>query len=466
MAILGRGKKVERGEGKGVVPYSFLLICLTSLLTLSAGLASVARAQAPSDGIIYSQKSVMRIPFEVDATERRLREVQLYVSEDRGLTWQKASSAAPDQRFFNFRAERDGLHWFTVRTVDMAGGIRPPTLEGVRPGLSVYVDTHPPVIVLRARPAREGMATVEWDIREDNLDLSSFSLEYRLPGNVEWIPLSAQAAVAGQHTWSPGTNGVFDVRLRVRDLARNEGDAKITLAPNGQEVRGANSPPDQELQGSSPQSLPGTRWVNSKKISLKYEVKEEGPSGISVVELWATRDGREWAKFNEDPSHQSPYVFDVSEEGVYGFTLVVRSGVGLSVRPPRPGERPQVWIEVDLTKPIVHWVNADVGRGADTGNLTITWKATDKNLAREPITISYAKDAAGLWTPIASNIENSGRFVWRMPTANIPYKFYVKVEAADKAHNVGSAETPKAVIVDLHEPKGLILEVEPATGGK
>ena len=42
---------------------------------------------------------------------------------------------------------------------------------------------------------------------------------------------------------------------------------------------------------------------------------------------------------------------------------------------------------------------------------------------------------------------------------SVPYQFHVRVEAADKAGNVGSAETAKPVIVDLSQPKVQVIGV-------
>ena len=433
---------------------------LWALLLLCAFLtaASPGYSQAPGNRVIYSRQPVFRIPFETDAGERRLREVQLYVSEDHGQTWRPAGTVAPEQHGFNFRAEHDGLYWFTVRTVDLAGRANPATLEGARPQLEVYVDTQVPIVTLRPAPAREGTYAVEWEIREDNLDRASFFLEYRAAGGSEWIPLNVEPAANGQHAWTPSTSGTVDVRLRVRDLAKNEGEAMIKLTPGTQESR-TSSGQDAGASSSS-RTAPGKLWVNSTKIKLNYEVKDTGPSGVRTVELWYTRDGRTWDKY-EEREHKPPYIFEVHEEGVYGFTLIARSGVGLSENPPRSGDAPQVWVEVDLQKPIVHWVTAEVGRGSESGWLTISWKATDKNLGREPIGISYAKDRQGSWTPIASRIENTGRYRWQMPEG-VPYSFFVRVEATDQAGNEAVLVTPQPILVDLAKPKGVILNVEPA----
>jgi hypothetical protein len=210
---------------------------------------------------------------------------------------------------------------------------------------------------------------------------------------------------------------------------------------------------------------PDRRLVNSKRISLNYELKEVGPSGVSTIELWYTQDGRAWSRYplprSGDEVQRPPLVFEVNQEGVYGFTLVAKSGVGLGERPPQVGDRPQVWVEVDLTRPLVSLQNVLVGQGPDKGKLTVHWTARDKNLGRDPIAISYAEQAGGPWTPIVEHIQNTGRYVWSMPE-RVPYQFLVRVEAADLAGNVGEAVTPTMVKVDLAQPKVRILQVEPA----
>jgi hypothetical protein len=66
---------------------------------------------------------------------------------------------------------------------------------------------------------------------------------------------------------------------------------------------------------------------------------------------------------------------------------------------------------------------------------------------------------------IASHLPNNGRYEWQLGPNVSPYSFFVRVEAADKAGNIGSKDTPQPVIVDLHIPKGTILDVTPAGKG-
>jgi hypothetical protein len=445
-------------------------------LLLAAALAppGPTRAQDASANVTYTNANHFRIPFHPGAGKQRLKQLQLFYSTDQGRTWQPAAVAPPDpppsEAHFRFICDRDGQYWFTVQTQDLDGRLNPPTLDGAQPSLKVIVDTQRPEVQLRPLPGRAGEVGVAWDIRDENFDArnpDSIRLEYRAAGAVNWIVLAANPA-AGQHFWDPGTSAPLEVRLRARDRAGNIGEASSNVIV-GQQGAGQPPPPGGGGGGAFPLpfGFPGGvehRLVNSKRISLNYELKEVGPSGVSAVELWYTQDGRSWNKYplpqTPGTTPPRPLVFDVDGEGIYGFTLVARSGVGLGERPPQLGDRPQVWVEVDLTKPQVQLQGVFVGQGADKGKLTITWGARDKNLGRDPITISYAEQSSGPWTPIALKTANSGRYTWTMPE-RVPYQFLVRVEAVDQAGNVGEAMTPEVVKVDLAQPRVRILGVEP-----
>jgi hypothetical protein len=266
--------------------------------------------------------------------------------------------------------------------------------------------------------------------------------------------------LSGQLSWDPGAEGPVEVRLQVKDRAGNLGEAAVTLRGDGTPVRRAD-------EGAAPdrgEPAPGNvRKVNSPRISLNYKVDDVGPSGVKVVEVWLTSNTRDWKCFARDTSNRPPFVVEVPGEGRHGLSLVARSGVDLGEKPPRSGDAPQLWVEVDLTKPVVKSVAAVVGRGADTGSLTITWLASDKNLSQRPITIFYATTPEGDWKqiPDAVGIDNTGRFVWRMGSG-VPYEFYVRVEALDEAGNVGEARTAQAVKVDLSLPRARLIDIGPA----
>jgi hypothetical protein len=359
--------------------------------------------------------------------------------------------------------------------VDLDGRGNPLTMENARPGLKVCVDTQPPIPNLRALTPRDGEVGVSWDVRDDNLDSSTLSLDYRLPGSAEWLTVGGEIQATGQRYWRPNTQGTVEVRLRARDRAYNWGEEKTQVSLNGKSEDRGLTTQDGAAPSRSSISPEGTRHlVNSKRISLNYELKEVGPSKVSLVELWLTRDGRNWQKYKEDANAQPPFIVEVNDEGLYGFTLVARSGVGLGERPPQVGDPPQVWVEVDLTKPVVRILNIEPPRTVDDRKLTITWSASDKNFGLRPIMLSYrsasqprtnsgaaenAVETDETWQTIDKDLENTGRYVWTMPQ-DVPFRMYFKVEATDRAGNTGEAKTANPILVDLSKPKVSITNVE------
>lgn len=450
---------------------SVFLVLMVPWLLLTA-----VPAQESSGGIIFSRHRQFRIPFNTGTGTGKLKQLQLFVSTDQGRSWQPSASAPPEQGNFRFMADRDGYYWFTVQTLDLDGRLYPLTLDGAAPSLKVVIDTQPPTVALQALAPRNGEVGVAWDIRDENLDLTApeaLRLEYRPTGTASWFAVAAPAG-SNQVYWAPQSQVPIEVRLRARDRAGNVGEGTATVngapgfapvnpaVPNQATVPFQNN--DQAQQIFNGPTEGERKLVGSKRINLNYELKEVGPSGVSQVELWYTQDGRAWNKyplrFGDDPT-QKNIVFDVASEGIYGISLVAKSGVGLGERPPQIGDRPQLWVEVDVTKPIVQLHNVLVGTGPDKGKLNVTWTARDKNLARDPITVSYAEQLAGPWTPVAEKLPNTGRYIWAMPE-RVPYQFHLKVEAADLAGNVGEALTDSLIKVDLSQPKVKILNVEPA----
>lgn len=429
-------------------------------LLLLVGLGMTVRAQ---EDIYYSRQTTFRIPFQIDLNDRRVVQVILHVSEDLGRTYQQVTTAGPGDKGFTFTAKRDGWYYFTVQTMDNERRLFPTSVDGSLPGLRVLVDTVAPSIKIKAlNNLKPGQVGLEWDIRDESLDPNSLRLEYRSPGQL-WQDRVVQKAAYGTTSWDPGVAGPIEVRLQIKDRAGNLGEAteRISGGIGGKPMDRVDEPPMQpQPRNDDPSAI---RKINSKRISLNYKIDDVGPSDVAAVEIWKTRDGRLWQRHPQDADKRPPFIIEVEGEGRYGFTLVAKSGVGLGEGAPRPGDQPQIWVEVDLTKPDVRVVETNVGRGLETGNLTITWSATDRNLARQGISLLYSTKAEGPWTAIpgATTLENTGRFIWRM-AADVPYEFFIRVEAADEAGNIGQADTQRSIKVDLSLPKARVIGVEPA----
>lgn len=432
-----------------------------------------SHAQEPLAGVIFFQHRQFKIPFKNDFKSANVNQVRLYVSSDQGRSWNLTATAAPEERHFKYSTPQDGFFWFAVQTVDTQNKLSPPGVDDLRANLKVIVDSVAPSVQVQPLAPRNNEVGVAWSVRDDNLDVAlpdSIRVEWRIAGGATWIPLALPLG-ASQIYWNPLTNAQLEVRVLARDRAGNVGEDKTSVG--GQGAGGfQNNPFISDPVNNNPVPNLERKFVNNKQISLVYDLKDVGPSGVSSVELWYTLyQGRAWNKLTEYPLEiknpaeaQQPkkLAFDVEGEGVYGISLVAKSGVGLSSRAPQPGERPQFWIEVDLTKPQVQLLGVSVGQGVDKGKLAISWTARDKNLGPNPIRLSHAEDPKGPWTTFADTLANTGKYVWTMPDP-LPYQFYVRVEAIDRATNIGEAVTPEKVKVDLSQPKALIRDIEPAS---
>ena len=319
-----------------------------------------------------------------------------------------------------------------------------------------------------------------------------------MPGARDWrqVP-NVRPELLGSARWDAGTADPLRVRAIVDDRAKNRAEAEIDLpdgmaanpgpavaadprdfsqpppvtpiAPAALAEAGSdpfNGFPPPQNAASDPRPAPtagpsGTLLVGNPRFPLAYTVDDAGPAGPSLVELWATRDGgRTWSRLPEDPDRASPYNVDLGGEGTFGLWLVVQGASGLGDPPPAPGDRPQMWVEVDSVDPQVALDPPRVGLGSQAGRVTITWRANDPHLDGRPIVISYRADRPGSpWVPITPRMENKGFYVWTVPP-NTPPRFFLRVDAFDTLGNRGFAETASPVLVDRARPKGRIVGID------
>jgi hypothetical protein len=478
---------------------------------------------------IVTNKLRFRIPFRFDAAalqRMNARELQLFVSTNRGATWGLAQSINPQSGRFEYQAASDGEYWFAVRTLDAFGQAHPAG-EQLDPGLIVVVDTVPPQLDLQLQPLGSGKVQLSWQSHDPHLDPATLRLEYLQPGSADWQAVSVVPRNSGQTSWSVPQGGLVSVRGSISDQAGNQGlkqsQAAVTAGsdpasrPTGPALREPiaettfpdDSPPtlppaptmpvitpgptrDATALGASPTFISGQtafrpeimqdRWsnpeaptvdtgnafrpqarqriVSTRKFQLGYKVDDVGPSGVGGVDLFISQDqGRRWWRYGEDTDRTSPFDVQVPQEGEYGFTVRVRSGAGLSLDPPTPGEPPSISIIVDLTPPALELLPVQQGQGSSLNQVMIRWRSSDAHPSDKPISLYYAPTADGPWELISGWRQDTGSFAWNVgPGA--PTQFYVRVLARDAAGNATKAETPQPIVVDLTRPSARIVDVE------
>jgi len=216
---------------------------------------------------------------------------------------------------------------------------------------------------------------------------------------------------------------------------------------------------NQDFQGELLPSGVHPHFVNTREFEMMYDVEEVGSSGVARVELWATRDGgRNWESFGEDDDCQSPMLVEVDEEGTYGFRVVIENGAGRRGLAPSPGDLPDVWVGVDLTKPRARLISAEQGAGEEAGELVITWEADDERLGARPIALSFSDSPGGPWTTIASGLKNTGSYAWRLDR-RVADQIYLRLEVRDEAGNITTIEPPDPLSINRARPQGRIRDI-------
>jgi hypothetical protein len=228
---------------------------------------------------------------------------------------------------------------------------------------------------------------------------------------------------------------------------------------------GAGAPPAGGLTQVGGRRLPPVQYVSQQKVTLEFEVSKLGPSGVGSLQLWCTKnDGQSWEMYAEDrnpaeigANGRQQLIVPLEEDGIYGFTLVVKNRAGLGKAPPRPGELPEMRLELDTTPPSAKLIAPEPDRDKPDAAL-LTWIAQDKNLGEKPISLEWAERREGPWQPIGLELPNDGRFSWH-PPKDIPVQVYLRLRVRDAAGNEAVAVTREPQLIDLSEPEVRLINV-------
>jgi hypothetical protein len=213
--------------------------------------------------------------------------------------------------------------------------------------------------------------------------------------------------------------------------------------------------------GSGPAVGMRPMLVATQTFDLEYDIAPVDSSGIAKVELWGTRDaGQTWTNYGRDVDCRSPIRVEVDGEGVLGFRIVVQSGSGRGGTPPVAGDRPEIWVGVDLTPPTARILSARQSAVRGSGQLEIDWQAYDENLPPRPISLHYGSHPGGPWSMIVAGLKNTGHYTWTTDR-HVPEQVYLRLDVRDAAGNATTVRTSRPVTLTRPQPTGRIRSVRP-----
>ncbi len=319
------------------------LLALSAMAPAAETASSVSTRALPEP--IATRQTLFAIPFRIDPADQPSREpveVQLYVSGDRGASWQRYwKPVEPERRRFMFRAGADGEFWFLVRTLDRSGRLWPQRPN--TPELKVVVDTMPPKLQLEAEQGQAGQITARWQVDDAHSQPGSLTIQYRTTSDGPWqqvaIDRPSQPASGlpqtGQVTWwTQAGSGKIQIRAEVSDTAGNlavsHAQVKLGEGAGGSPARTAEKP-----RSGWRASVPGpadTAWPAERSADNLGADDPSGPAPTGPANV----DTRDTSQRYGNPGYAADgYTDDRYAEGRYPDT-----GASQSVYPYTPTEAP------------------------------------------------------------------------------------------------------------------------------
>jgi hypothetical protein len=215
-------------------------------------------------------------------------------------------------------------------------------------------------------------------------------------------------------------------------------------------------------------ALPEVQIVNKRQVTLGFDIPKVGPSGLKSVSVYVTTDeGNTWNTMPVEGGLNLPNAAELrvnqpvtgsvkvnlpSDGVIYGLIVVAQSNAGLSRPVPVAGDVPQVRLELDTTPPVAT-MYVPTADPSNRDQMIFTWKAEDRNLATNPITLEWAERPAGPWQIIGEpQLPNEGKYAWKVPE-RIPPNVFLRMTVRDRAGNASHAVTPKPIPLDTHVPE-------------
>ncbi len=189
-----------------------------------------------------------KLPITIEPSRRaEVQELRLFVSADQGKNWELRGRATPDTKDFTYTAPSDGIYWFILCVVDQQGKQTPENLYTAPVTLKTLVDTTPPELHVVSAERKGDEVVVKWEARDENLDPNSLKLEYRTPESPPgaWTTAVVSPTASGEGTFRPGSQGAVQVRMEVKDVAKNvaSAPAEVPAVAGAAVTTGLNNTP-------------------------------------------------------------------------------------------------------------------------------------------------------------------------------------------------------------------------------
>jgi hypothetical protein len=462
--------------------------------------AGPAAAQAPKGAqTVYTNRPAFSLPVRIDDHDRgEVSQLKFYVKAMQGSRaneWVCLETAAASKTKFGYKAPQDGEYWFSFAFVDKSGQVTPSNLDKAPPGLVVVVDTRAPEVEVQKIPSPTGEMLLQCKVHDNNPDYSAIKLEYKgidrawhaldpaeTPGTFHIPDRSIlKGVVRASAADKAGNQSVRELDMtrdvpKIQTTAAKQTVAAPTMPPSSEEPQPAKLPiriverptpppstveppaklPMRMVEKSTPPTATEAptndkpQLLNGIHCVLEYAV--DMPSATKVA-AYATKDGGQtWLPIGEEGDRKGPMDCELPGDGTYGLVLVA----GTEANPPQApasGDSADWWVEIDSHKPSIQMIDMHLGTGDEAGQIVIKWSTEAKHLGSNPVSLYWSATPNGPWELGAKNMKATGSARWAVPE-DAGSKFYLRLEATDKAGNIGRWESNEPVSMTTEKASG------------
>jgi len=290
--------------------------------------------------------------------------------------------------------------------------------------------------------------SVTWTAGDANMGGSPIKLEYY--NGSAWVQIDAGLDNTGWYQWTvPSLNvSTAKVRATATDRAGNTGsdvsDASFTIDSTAPSIT-VTSPNGGEFWGGG--SVHSVTWtagdanMGGSPIKLEYY---NGSAWVQIATGLANMGTYQWTVPSLDTSTARVRATATDRAGNTNF------------------DESNASFTIDSTLPTVTVTSPNGGEfWAGGGTQTITWTATDTNMADNPITLEYFDGTN--WYQIAANEVNDGSYEWTLPTGVDTSNARVRMTAVDKAGNSRTDDSDAPFTIDSTPP---VVTVTSPNGGE
>lgn len=230
MKRLLRVASCEKGKTCPRLAAFFLINYFVIIATILLGASSFAAdpflaagervVSAPEVPLAYLRQNDFYIPYQLNDESDANAPLNLYVSKNRGQSWELYKSLVPatettnGSRQFNVRVGSDGEYWFAIRPSRMENSPTPNL--GARPDLRIIIDTTAPIMKIETQKTGEDQLTIYWTLTDRNPDADTVHFYQRYSETADWtpIPLNSRSTVLFNNPdGSAGATGQFTIQV-------------------------------------------------------------------------------------------------------------------------------------------------------------------------------------------------------------------------------------------------------------